>query len=339
MCPSCRWRSRPERSGWHRCLAGRACRVMTVSPGDGGDVGGGDGLGIVVGIAGRVIQAQPQHAACRQDIFDPDGQIGGGRRGRRPVRPTRPAKRRSRTWTSSLWARFCRNRFPTIAFAPGKGHIPPAIDCGPAMRSWRMRPASCCFQAPHVRALSLMSDAPHLSRPRSLFLRHAPASSPPWPSRSSRSPSAGRSMTWSARRWRWAWWGCASSCPCSCSPCRPATSPTASTSAGSIAWRRACRRCAAPCSWRSACSAPTPPGCFMWCWCCSARRAALPARPAPRCCPSWCRRNGLPKSMAFSSSFFTAATISGPGAGRLSLCPGSGAVSIPSASRVSSAPR
>src|SRR3954469_6231230 len=39
---------------------------------------------------------------------------------------------------------------------------------------------------------------------------------------------------------------------------------------------------------------PIPPGCILWCWCCSARRAALRGHRVLRCCHFWCRRSVFP---------------------------------------------
>ena len=134
--------------------------------------------------------------------------------------------------------------------------------------------------------------------------------------------------------WRWAWWGFASSCPCSCCTLpagditdrfnqRRVYSLAALLQAGSAARCSCSSRLSSPhAAWRR----------FMSCWCCSARRGALPGRPASRCCLSGAARNGCRAPSRSVRPLFTGAVIAGPGAGRLSLCAGSGGGLLRSAS-------
>ena len=90
-----------------------------------GDIGGRNRLGIVVGITGRVIQAQPEHAPGRQDILHADGQVraGRGRPGRSRVKP-RKRKIQSLDQFIVVYIFFLQNSPRLLHLRGDEGHLP-----------------------------------------------------------------------------------------------------------------------------------------------------------------------------------------------------------------------
>ena len=76
-----------------------------------------------------------------------------------------------------------------------------------------------------------------------------------------------------------------------------------------------CRRCAARCSCCSACFAPIAPGSISWCWCLFGAARGFAGPSGSSLLPFLVPPERIARSMAFSSSFFTAAIISGPALG------------------------